>query len=144
DDAAEAVLVEGVEVLPVSSLSELVAHLREDAPIAPARPVELRNGHAPTVTVDLADVRGQEHAKRALEIAAAGNHNILLTGPPGSGKTLLARALPGILPPMSPEEMLEVTRIYSVAGVLPPSAPVVRRRPFRSPHHTASSAGLVV
>src|SRR5205085_1523053 len=93
--------------------------------------------------VDFAQVRGQEHAKRALEIAAAGAHNVLMTGVPGSGKTLLARALPGILPPMTPEETLEVTRIYSVAGVLARDTPVVRQRPFRAPHHTVSYAGLV-
>ncbi len=101
------------------------------------------DGPASSFGVDLADVRGQEHAKRALEVAAAGSHNVLMSGPPGAGKTLLARALPGILPPLTPAETLEVTRIYSVAGLLPPDCPVVPRRPFRSPHHTISYAGLV-
>ena len=93
--------------------------------------------------VDLADVRGQEHAKRALEVAAAGGHSILMVGPPGAGKTLLARAMPGLLPPLGAEEALEVTKLYSVAGKLPSDRPLVRQRPFRAPHHTISHAGLV-
>src|SRR5919202_1704341 len=144
DDAAEAALVEGVEVLPVASLGALAAHLSGEAPLQPVAPTPPQNGQvAPEVSVDLADVRGQEHAKRALEVAAAGGHNLLLTGPPGAVKTLLARALAGILPRMSPDETIEVTRIYSVAGLLPPGTPTVRERPFRSPHHTISYAGLV-
>ena len=142
-DATEAALLAGLEVLPVASLADLVAHLRGDIVLVPAAPTDLANGHAPEDVLDLAEVRGQEHAKRALEIAAAGSHNVLMTGPPGAGKTLLARALPGILPPMTPEETLEVTRIYSVAGVLAPGTPVIRARPFRAPHHTVSYAGLV-
>ncbi len=141
-DAAEAAMVGGVEVLPVESLGEVVAHLRGEAKITPAAATDLRNGHQQHAQVDLADVRGQEHAKRALEIAAAGGHNLLFTGPPGAGKTLLARSLPGILPPMSADETLEVTRIFSVAGALPPETPAVTARPFRSPHHTVSYAGL--
>jgi len=142
-DAAEAALLDGLEVLPFASLKEVVAHMTGDAPVAAAAPTDLRNGHAPDAAIDLAEVRGQEHAKRALEISAAGGHNLLFTGPPGAGKTLLARALPGILPPMSTDETLEVTRIYSVAGLLPPGTPAVAKRPFRSPHHTVSYAGLV-
>ena len=93
--------------------------------------------------MNLAAVRGQGQAKRALEIAAAGGHNLLMSGPPGSGKTLLARALPSILPPMEAGEALEASRIYSVAGLLPGDSPLMARRPFRAPHHTVSSAGLV-
>ena len=92
---------------------------------------------------DLAHIKGQEHAKRALELAATGGHNLLMSGPPGAGKTLMARSLPGILPSMSRDEALEVTKIYSVAGMLPEGTPMVTRRPFRSPHYTTSIAGLV-
>jgi magnesium chelatase family protein len=93
--------------------------------------------------IDFQEIKGQEHAKRALEVAAAGGHNVLMIGPPGSGKTLMARALPSILPNMTIDEALDVTRIYSVAGQLPPETPLMRQRPFRSPHHTISLAGLV-
>src|SRR5215204_642304 len=111
EDAAEAALLDDVEVLPVKSLAQVVSHLKGDAPVRPAAPTDLRNGHATAEAIDLAEVRGQEHAKRALEISAAGGHNLLFTGPPGAGKTLLARALPGILPPMTTDETLEVTSV---------------------------------
>ena len=143
DDASEAALLDGVEVIGVASLAELVSHLRGDARLAPAQPTSLACEPDPDEGVDFADIRGQEHAKRALEISAAAGHNVLLTGVPGAGKTLLSRALPSILPPLSVEETLEVTRIYSVAGVLAPGTAVMRRRPFRAPHHTVSYAGLV-
>ena len=145
-DAMEAALISDVRVFPVEHLAQLVAHLRGDRLIDPfiASPEEMLLGGTPTYTVDMADVRGQEHVKRAIEVAASGAHNILMSGPPGSGKTLIARAAPSILPPMAAGEALEVTQIYSVSGMLGGDAgPLVRQRPFRSPHHTTSHAGLV-
>ena len=145
-DAAEAALVEGVTVLPAESLAQAVSHLRDEVPMSPfdriadgASPDRRVNGGGPS----LEHVKGQEHAKRAMEVAAAGGHNILLLGPPGSGKTLLARSLPSILPAMMSDESLDLTRIYSVAGLLPSDTPLVSQRPFRSPHYTTSHAGLV-
>lgn len=149
-NAGEAALVRDVEILPVKALGQLVLHLQGKKPIPPlAHDAAALNGAsggaaAPTGRhTDLADVRGQEHAKRALEVAAAGGHNMLMTGPPGSGKTLLARALPSILPPMTYEEAMDVTKIYSVSGLLPSAAPFISERPFRAPHYTISNAGLV-
>lgn len=140
-DAAEAAVVEGLQIIPVATLKELMDHLTGVMLIKPFV-AELPEDITPTYyDVDMALVKGQEYAKRALEIAASGNHNIMMSGPPGSGKTLLARALPSILPPLTSEEALEVTKIYSVAGLL--SSSVVRERPFRTPHHTASGAALV-
>lgn len=144
-DAPEAALMEGIEVFPTATLSGLIAHMRGESPISPMP----NNGVLPESTrvtsegMNLAHVKGQEHAKRALEVAAAGFHNLLFNGPPGSGKTLLARCLPSILPRMSPEEALEVTKVYSVSGALPSESPLVLQRPFRSPHYTISNAGLV-
>ena len=143
-NAAEAALVEGVAVLPVSTLAELTDHLRGDRQLAPYEyDGLLLDTEGACDGPDMADVKGQEHVKRALEVAAAGGHNVLLSGPPGAGKTLLSRCVPSILPKLSPEEALEATKIYSVAGMLPPELPLVRRRPFRAPHHTISHAGLV-
>jgi magnesium chelatase family protein len=144
-DAREAALIEGVTIFPVASLARLAAHLSGLEPIAPflpepAEPVVERPVWEGS---DFADIKGQEHVKRALEVAAAGGHNILMSGPPGAGKTLLARSLPSILPTMSSGEALEVTRIYSVSGLLPPDTPLIKQRPFRAPHHTVSHAGLV-
>jgi magnesium chelatase family protein len=142
-DALEASLVEGVTVIPVKSLAALVDHRRGDRPIAPFVPDCSILQAEPEFPIDFAHVKGQEHAKRALEVAASGAHNVLMSGPPGAGKTLLARALPSIMPPLATEEALEVTKIYSVAGMLPPETPLIRTRPFRAPHHTISNAGLV-
>jgi len=143
-DANEAALVGGIEVVAVPSLARLVDVLRGDAPAETAVRgwVPPPSGHGAEV-VDFADVRGQRHVKRAIEVAAAGAHNVLMAGPPGAGKTLIARALPGILPPLEADEALEVSKIYSVAGLLPRDQPLITRRPFRAPHHTTSHAGLV-
>jgi magnesium chelatase family protein len=142
EDAAEAALIPGVEVIPVATLTELCAHLTGAHPIPPQPVPEIED--APVwVQTDFQEIRGQEHIKRALEVAAAGGHNVIMIGPPGAGKTLLARALPSILPKMTIEEELDVTRIYSVADQLPEGVPLIRNRPFRSPHHTISHAGLV-
>jgi magnesium chelatase family protein len=143
-DAPEAALVPGVEVIPVNDLGGLVRHLSGAEPIAPVTPTPGANGNAyGFVPADLREIKGQEHVKRALEVAAAGGHNVLMAGPPGAGKTLLARALPSILPRMSVDEALDVTRVYSIADALPPGTPLVQQRPFRAPHHTISHAGLV-
>jgi magnesium chelatase family protein len=140
-NSAEAALVEGLEVRTVASLAELVAALRGQAelPLAEASHEEASGA----IPEDLADVRGQPAARRALEIAAAGNHNLLMIGPPGAGKTMLARRLPGLLPTLSTEEALEVTAIQSVAGLLSGWRGLSRARPFRAPHHTVSEVGLV-
>jgi magnesium chelatase family protein len=133
----------GIEPVPVHHLAEAVAYLRgEWAPSPPDESPLNGSGPGPPVP-DLADVRGQERARRALELAAAGGHNLLLAGPPGTGKTMLARRLPGILPRLPPDEALEVTRIHSVAGLLPPGRPLVSVPPFRAPHHTASVSAIV-
>jgi magnesium chelatase family protein len=131
----------GVEPVPIRHLAEATAYLRGERDPAP---YVVGNGRPSRSTpLDLADVRGQERARRALELAAAGGHNLLLSGPPGTGKTMLGRRLPGILPPLGEEEALEVTRIHSVAGLLEPGRPLVTDPPFRAPHHSASSAAIV-
>ena len=144
-DAKEASLIEGAEIIPIASLAQLISYLRGEIP-----PPEYQSSDdtpeyasAPSVTTDLAYIKGQEHVKRAMEVAASGGHNLIMVGPPGSGKTLLARTLPSILPPMTIEESLEVTKLYSISGLLPTDTPLMRQRPFRSPHYTISNAGLV-
>jgi len=144
DDAKEASLIDNIHVFPAESLAQLVVHLQGEIGI-PEYHSELNweQEFRPSYAFDLVYIKGQEHAKRALEIAAAGRHNILMCGPPGSGKTMLARSLPSILPLLTMEEAIEVTKIYSVSGLLPPGTPIIVERPFRSPHYTISHAGLV-
>jgi magnesium chelatase family protein len=142
ENAAEAGVARGVEVLVASTLEQIVEHLRGRRRLQPAPRTEFVPEPSPAGG-DLAEVRGQASARRALEVAAAGGHNLLFMGPPGSGKTLLARLLPTILPPLELEEAIECTAIHSVAGTLPGQTGIVCTRPFRAPHHSVSEAGLV-
>ena len=144
NDAREASLIKETKVIPVTCLAQLISHLRGEI-VIPEYQADEEYDSVPQnpFTTDLAHIKGQEHAKRALEVAASGGHNILMCGPPGSGKTMLARSLPSMLPLMAFEETLEVTKIYSVSGLLPSDTPLIRQRPFRSPHYTISHAGLV-
>jgi magnesium chelatase family protein len=145
ENGKEAAMVSGIAVYPISSLKEAVEFLNADH--RRLAPLELDRdalfGQDQRYLADFADVKGQENVMRALEVAAAGAHNIILIGPPGSGKTMLAKRLPSILPPMTFEEALETTKIHSVAGTLPADAALVGFRPFRAPHHTISDAALV-
>src|SRR5262245_34208806 len=140
ESSPEAALA-GIEVVGVRHLAEAVGYLQGHDDIAPATPSE--NGTVSVALPDLRDVRGQERGRRALELAAAGTHNLLLAGPPGTGKTMLARRLPSVLPPLTKDEALEVTRIHSVAGTLPPGAGLLTKPPFRAPHHGASAAAVI-
>jgi magnesium chelatase family protein len=145
EDAPEASLIDGLDVYPIPNLLALIDHLTGHARLAPFE-CDLALGDEddlPPYAADLAEIRGQEHVKRALEVAAAGSHNMMMTGPPGAGKTLLARSMPSILPQLTVEEALDITRIYSVADALPSNEPLIRHRPFRAPHHTISYAGLI-
>jgi magnesium chelatase family protein len=145
DNLAEAEVVSGLRLLPVRTLTEAVQRLNQtddDWPVAPTAEAP-RAPEAPSAPADLSDLHGQLFARRALEVAAAGGHNLLMIGPPGAGKTMLARRLPGILPPLSFEESIEVTTIHSVAGQLRPGVGLLKERPFRAPHHTISDVALV-
>lgn len=145
-NANEARLVRDINIIPVESLAELIGFLENRIAIEALQPFAadvFENLETSNYPIDMAFIKGQENAKRALEIAASGNHNVLMTGPPGSGKTLLAKAIPSILPKMTWDEVLEVTKIYSIAGKLSPKKPLISRRPFRSPHHSASEASLI-
>ena len=144
-DAPEAALMDGIDIIPVPTLGHLVEHIFQLNVIPPFDRTTLKVAPEQQLErlVDFQDIKGQEYIKRAMEIVAAGGHHVLMSGPPGSGKTLVARALPGILPSLTPQEALEITRIYSVADMIPSGRVLVQRRPFRSPHHTVSQAGLV-
>ena len=141
-NAAEAAVVAGLTVYPVNTVRQLIDHLLNINASAPAQPYTPANTIPGNPLPDFSDVRGQQQAKRALEIAAGGGHNVLLLGPPGSGKSMLAKRLPSILPPMTFEETIETTKLHSIAGIMPPNTALIQTRPFRAPHHTVSAAGL--
>jgi magnesium chelatase family protein len=144
ENGSEAAMAQGIKVFPVASLSDAVAFFNGELTIEPFQ-VSLAEIFSSSrhYTIDFQDVKGQEHVKRALEVAAAGGHNIVMIGPPGSGKTMLAKRFPTILPDLTLAEVLETTKIHSVAGLLPSHTPLIATRPFRSPHHTISDAGLI-
>ena len=142
-NAKEAAVEEGLATIPVENIIDLFHHLSGNKKIPPHPKINIDLENSVSYDFDMKEIRGQEMAKRALEIAAAGGHNVLLKGPPGAGKTLLARAFPSILPKLTLNEALEVTKIYSILGQVNPTDPIVRSRPFRTPHHSASAIGLI-
>lgn len=143
-NAEEAGIIPGIDVIPIHHLKDAVTFIQDSSTIPPLS-TQLSEDIFASVpaTIDFADIKGQSHVKRAMEIAAAGGHNVLLSGPPGSGKTMIAKALGGIIPELTLEEALEVTKVYSIAGYLPQGNSLITKRPFRSPHHTISYAGLI-
>lgn len=142
-NAKEAAVVENLEIYPLKNLTQLFLHSNDNQTITVFPHIPFKPSNDFSYEFDMKDVRGQEHAKRAMEICAAGGHNLMLKGPPGAGKTLLSRTLPSILPDLTMEEALAVTKIYSVSGLLRPDEPIIKERPFRSPHHTTSHIGLI-
>lgn len=142
DNATEGAVVSGIEVYGVPTVKDLIIHLEHGGVLKPAKPIEINNDSEVDTLLDFADVKGLNLPKRALTVAAAGGHNVLLIGPPGSGKSMLAKRFASILPDMTFEESIETTKIHSVAGILPKNSPLVTKRPFRAPHHTVSAPGL--